>query len=137
MIELNNKIVFKIFQNFLVFAFTYSITILCVFMFESDDYIIPLMDTIAVTTITYSLSIIIKNLFTKCEHIMYCTVCSIGVVILHIIIYVASRNGIFSDTLFWILTFISITFSLISEMELVFCEYSVKKREKMYDLFSG
>ncbi len=106
-------------------------------MFKSDNYELAIIDTIATTTITYSLSIIIRNLFIKHSNTMYFTIGSIGIAIVYVIIYVACCNYVFPIQAFWAFTFITIAFSLISEIEKLFHECKAVKRTKYFKVFSA
>ena len=132
-----SKIFSEMMKNLIVFVFTYAITLLCIFMFKSDDYASAIVDTIATTTITYSLSIIIGNLFIKHNHTMYFTIVSIGIAIVYVIIYVACCNYVFPIQAFWTFTFVTIAFSLISEIEKLFHECKAIKRTKYFKVFSA
>ncbi len=150
MIEKYKPAVVAMFQNFIVFAFTYVITVLCVYMFEGSGENTAtantdalswmeaesLIHSIAATTITYCLSIILKNLFVT-KRTMYITIISIGLSIVYILIYVSTINNEMSKLPFWIGTLALIAFSLASEMEAVIHTQTFINKKRYFDVFSA
>lgn len=144
MTEKYRPVLTAMFQNFIVFLFTYVITILCAYMLgapaeeptgkwmESE----PLINTIAATTITYCLSIILKNLFVT-KRTMYFTIISIGLSIIYTLVYVATHNKVMTVQWFWVGTFVLIAFSLISEMEAIFHTHTFVNKKRYFEMFSA
>ena len=144
MTEKYRPVLTAMFQNFIVFAFTYVITILCAYMLgapveestgkwmESET----LINTIAATTITYCLSIILKNLFVT-KRTMYFTIISIGLSIIYTLVYVATHNKVMTVQWFWVGTFVLIAFSLISEMEAIFHTQTFVNKKRYFEMFSA
>lgn len=136
------------FQNFLVFTFTYAITIFCLYMFDKPEISADsdtastlantdgLINTVATTTITYCLSIILKNLFIT-KRTMYITITSIGLSIIYILIYVSTINDVFEDVVFWASTLVLIGFSLASEIEDLIQANTFENRKQYFKMFSA
>lgn len=138
------------FQNFIVFIFTYTITILCLFMFDNSAEIVTevgagntagatadaLINTIAATTITYCLSIILKNLFIT-KRTMYVTIISIGLAIVYVLIYVSTIHGVMEDLVFWIGTLVLLAFSLASELEELIHAQTFANKKRYFEVFSA
>ncbi len=145
-IEKYKPIWIAMFQNFIVFVFTYAITVLCFYMFEdppinmreitSADTSGALIHTIAATTITYCLSIILKNLF-ETQRTMYVTVISIGLSIVYILIYVSVIHKVMNAWFFWIGTLVLLAFSLASELEELIHRHTFVNRKRYFKIFSA
>lgn len=137
-------------QNFIVFIFTYAITLLCFFMFDTpaeastdtNPAVAPnamsdaLIHTVAATTITYCLSIILKNLFVA-RRTMYVTIISIGLSIVYVLLYVSSIHGVVEDIFFYGSTLVLLGFSLGSELEELFYTHSFENRKRYLKIFSA
>lgn len=148
MIEKYKPAVAAMFQNFIVFAFTYVIAVLCVYMFEGSGENTAnadplswmesksLIHSIAATTITYCLSIILKNLFVT-KRTMYITIISIGLSIVYILIYVSTINNVMGKLSFWIGTLVLIAFSLASEMEAIIHTQTFINKKRYFEVFSA
>lgn len=150
MVEKYKPVVAAMVQNFIVFVFTYAITVLCVYMFESpvenietanpgtQSWMesIPLIHSIAATTITYCLSIILKNLFVT-KRTMYITIVSIGLSIVYILVYVSVVHNMMSKLCFWMGTLVLITCSLASEMEAIIHTQTFVNKKRYFEVFSA
>ena len=122
----------------LVFVCTYILTVLCLFMFKTEQEIESLLiSSIAPTTITYSLSIILCNLFSVKGHILYFNVISICAVAAYIMVYVAVCNGQFPTIVFWYTTLSVLFFSFVSEIEKNLFALNTAKKKNIYFIFSA
>lgn len=137
-----------------VFFFTYAITFLCLLAFDSDVKTLlfdngtklqptqelvaqgKVVDALAVTTITYCLSTVLKNLFGA-KWKLPITIFSVGVCIVYTLIYVATINKVLSYMTCWWSTFIAIFFAWASEMEALIRTIQIDAEARLFHKFSA
>lgn len=148
------SIIRAMFECVVVFFFTYAITFLCLMAFDVDVKTLlidndtklqaikeqaaqkKVVDALAVTTITYCLSTVLKNLFAS-KWKLPVTVFSVGVCIVYTLIYVATINNVLSYMTCWWSTFIAIFFAWASEMELLVRTIQIDAEARLFHKFSA
>ena len=122
--------------NILLISFTYLLTICSLFMFDSLDPLLGrINDAIAITTITYCLSVIAHNIAEQKGPMM--AIITLGLLLLYTFIYVASKSNSKFEVYFKIVTHSLIILSFISESYRTIKNHQATAKNRFIKLLSA
>lgn len=109
------KIIAGIILNLFILVATYLITILALFMFKSVEPLnTRILDTIAITTITYCFGIIAHNVLEKKGTLI--TILGTVLLVVYMIIYVSVKNSLMHEIYFKIMSYALIGLVMINDI---------------------